>query len=76
MKENSKPWMDFARQDLLAAEKLQTDETLSNIALFHCQQCVEKSLKALYEENEKHIPRIHSTLKLTTDIAMLVPGIT
>jgi len=75
VKENTKPWMEFARQDLSAAEKLQSDESLSNVAMFHCQQCVEKSLKALYEESERHIPRIHSTLKLYADILKLVPGI-
>ncbi|MBC8335973.1 MAG: HEPN domain-containing protein [Anaerolineales bacterium] len=31
---------------------------------FHCQQCAEKYLKALLQENEKHFPKIHNLLEL------------
>lgn len=71
MKEKTGAWMEFAERDLSAAEELSADELFSNIVLFHCQQCIEKSLKALYEENEMHIPRIHSTFKLFKDLNKL-----
>ena len=31
---------------------------------FHCQQCAEKYLKAVLQENDKHIPKIHNLVEL------------
>ena len=31
---------------------------------FHCQQCAEKYLKAVLQENEQHIPKIHNLIEL------------
>ncbi|MGC1379097.1 MAG: HEPN domain-containing protein [Anaerolineales bacterium] len=31
---------------------------------FHCQQCAEKYLKAVLQENGKHIPKIHNLVEL------------
>ena len=31
---------------------------------FHAQQCAEKYLKAVLQENEKHIPKIHNLIEL------------
>jgi HEPN domain-containing protein len=31
---------------------------------FHAQQCAEKYLKAILQENEKHIPKIHNLVEL------------
>ena len=31
---------------------------------FHTQQCAEKYLKAILQENEKHIPKIHNLIEL------------
>ena len=31
---------------------------------FHTQQCAEKYLKAVLQENEKHIPKIHNLIEL------------
>jgi HEPN domain-containing protein len=59
-------WMEFARQDYHAVVRLQDDEYLANIVLFHCQQCIEKLLKGVLEANGIDIPRIHSTKKLYT----------
>ncbi|MFC1826029.1 HEPN domain-containing protein [Thermodesulfobacteriota bacterium] len=52
MKASVKEWIDFAGIDLLAAERLCNDAKLVNVVCFHCQQCVEKSLKALLESND------------------------
>jgi HEPN domain-containing protein len=59
-------WMEFAKQDYRAVKRLQDDEYLTNIVLFHCQQCIEKLLKGVLEANGIDIPRIHSTKKLYT----------
>ena len=39
-------WLFHAYQDLLAARMLITDRRLFNPTVFHCQQAIEKSLKA------------------------------
>ena len=64
MKSGTKLWLDFADRDLEAARLLVDNEYLSNTVLFHCQQCVEKCLKALLEDNHIPVPRIHNVLKL------------
>ena len=39
-------WLYFACGDLMAAEMLVKDKRLYSAAAFHCQQCIEKALKA------------------------------
>lgn len=39
-------WIYHAQQDYLAATTLKEDVRCFNSAAFHCQQCIEKSLKA------------------------------
>ncbi len=64
MKERTNAWLEFAARDLEAARKLMDDEYLSNIVLFHAQQCVEKCLKAILEEYDQNVPKIHGVNKL------------
>ncbi len=64
MNSNTKAWLEFARRDYVSAKKLMDDEFLANVVLFHTQQFVEKSLKAVFEELNIEIPKIHSTFKL------------
>lgn len=64
MKETTRNWVEFTKRDLLAAEKLQDEEYLQNVVLFHCQQAVEKVFKAILEEHNIRIPRIHSVFSL------------
>ena len=66
MKQQTSAWLEFAARDLAAAKKLLDDEYVANIVLFHCQQCVEKSLKAILEESNQDVPRIHGVNKLYT----------
>jgi len=49
---------------LQSCKKLLEDEFLTNSVAFHAQQVVEKCFKAVYEENELKVPRIHSLLRL------------
>jgi HEPN domain-containing protein len=56
MKKATKSWLDFAHRDLEAAKILVDNEYVSNVVLFHSQQCVEKCLKALLEENGVPVP--------------------
>lgn len=39
-------WMVYAYNDLFSARKLAEDERCHRNAVFHCQQCIEKALKA------------------------------
>ena len=65
MKKATRAWLEFAHRDLEAARLLAGNEYLSNAVLFHSQQCVEKSLKALLEENGVRVPHIHNIVKLS-----------
>ena len=64
MKNSTKEWLSFSNRDLEAARLLVDNEYVSNAVLFHCQQVVEKCLKALLEENNIPAPHIHSVVKL------------
>jgi len=64
MKRQVKSWLDFAQKDLETAKVLLEKEELGSIASFHCQQCVEKSLKAIILKLEKNIPKVHDLLRL------------
>jgi HEPN domain-containing protein len=64
MKKGTKAWLDFAHRDLESSRLLVDSEYVSNVVLFHAQQCVEKCLKALLEENGVLVPHIHSVVKL------------
>ena len=57
-------WFEFAARDIEAARKLINDDYLSNIVIFHSQQCVEKCIKAILEEHSQNLPKIHGVVKL------------
>ncbi len=65
MKKQAKSWLDSADDDLKVIEKIQDDETLTNMIAFHSQQAIEKSLKSVLEEYESNVPRIHNIIKLS-----------
>ncbi len=64
MKDGARSWMAFADRDLEAAKILLDNEYVSNVVLFHCQQYIEKCLKAILEEHQIQIPKIHSVVRL------------
>jgi HEPN domain-containing protein len=65
MKKQTNDWMLRADQDLQAAEiLLQGDFPLTNIVAFHCQQAVEKYLKAYLTENNVPLVKTHDLIKL------------
>ena len=66
MKKGTTAWLDLAHRDLEASRLLVDREYVSNVVLFHAQQCVEKCLKALLEENDVLVPHIHSVVKLNS----------
>jgi HEPN domain-containing protein len=64
MKTSTQQWLDFAKADLLNCERILDDDFLTAIVAFHSQQAVEKCFKALIEEKNLTIPRIHSLVRL------------
>lgn len=64
MKASTKRWLEFAKADLLNCELILNHDLLTGIVAFHAQQAVEKSFKAVLDENEATIPRIHSLQRL------------
>jgi HEPN domain-containing protein len=64
MKPITQQWLEFAKTDILCCEKNLNDEFLTSIIAFHSQQIVEKCFKAVIEENESNVPRIHNLIRL------------
>ena len=64
MKTTTKQWLDFAKTDLRCCENNLQDSFVTNIVSFHSQQAVEKAFKALLEENEIPVPRVHNLIRL------------
>jgi len=64
MRKITEQWLNAATEDLQAAELLIKVPGLTNLVVFHCQQCVEKSLKALLEEKELPNIKTHDLLRI------------
>ncbi len=64
MKKITQAWLDAARDDLRAIDRLVDDELLTNVTAFHAQQSVEKVFKALLEQNEVPVRKTHSLIQL------------
>ena len=69
MKNSTLEWFKAAELDLRTMEKLLDDEFLTCVVAFHAQQLVEKTFKALFEEKNLDIPKIHSLFSLWKRIA-------
>ncbi len=67
MKKQSAEWLAKAEGDIAAAEALfRLGLPHREIVCFHCQQAVEKYLKAYLDENAVPIPHIHDLDSLLT----------
>jgi HEPN domain-containing protein len=64
MKVTTKEWFYAAEDDLIAAQKLISEERLTNLVSFHCQQCLEKCFKAIIEEQGKPSIKSHDLIRL------------
>ncbi len=74
MKRTTAEWVRKAEADLLAARTLMTVKPrLNDPICFHCQQAIEKYLKALLQEFRVPIPRIHDLDDLLDLILPLDP---
>lgn len=64
MKKISEEWLKAAKDDLRVADKIIADEALTHMVAFHSQQCIEKSLKAVMEEYDIDLVKIHNLERL------------
>jgi HEPN domain-containing protein len=64
MKQTTKDWLTVAEDDLLAAKTLASEDRLTNLVSFHCQQCLEKCFKAMIDEQDKPSIKSHDLLRL------------
>ena len=74
MRKPAESWLAYAHTDLRAAQTLVNQSDLTGVATFHCQQCIEKALKALLVFNGQDVPRIHDLVTLhkrTSEVVML-----
>ena len=65
MKQTTKDWLTAAEDDLLSAKTLCSEKRLTNIVAFHCQQCIEKTLKAKIEEFKGQSIKSHDLIRLS-----------
>ncbi len=69
MRTFTKEWLNASKDDLLTIEEIINNPHLTHIVAFHAQQSVEKSMKAILEENEIDIPKIHKLLNLYNKVS-------
>ncbi len=69
MRTFTKEWLNASKDDLLTIEEIIDNPHLTHIVAFHAQQSVEKSMKAILEENEIDIPKIHKLLNLYNKVS-------
>lgn len=73
MKEETKDWVALADMDLAAAEVL-LERGLYPPVIFHCQQAVEKLLKAIWLERTGEVPpRTHNLVDLASELKLSLP---
>jgi len=67
-------WMDKAKNDFITAQQtLALPDGPTDTPSFHCQQAVEKSLKALLTFHHISFPKIHDLLQLLDMSSPLLP---
>lgn len=64
MTSQAKDWLEHAKLDIEAAHAILENPRLTSISAFHCQQAIEKALKALILHFTSAIPRIHNIVSL------------
>lgn len=72
MKEITKEWLMAAGDDLKAAKTLLSESSLTNLAAFHSQQCIEKCFKAIAEEKNLPVPKPHDLISLYKTVRNLI----
>ena len=70
VKEYLQAWLMKADHDIISAQRLlEIEPMILDKACFHCQQAVEKSLKAFLIYNSQEVERTHNIRSLLTECA-------
>ena len=64
MKQLTREWLNSAKDDLGTIRHLIEDQLLTNVVAFHSQQAIEKSFKAIMEEEGLYVARTHNLQSL------------
>jgi HEPN domain-containing protein len=64
MKKQAENWLNSAKDDLILINEIKQNENLTHMMAFHSQQAIEKSFKAILEEKEAKVPKIHDIITL------------
>ena len=73
MKQSTREWLNAAGDDLITIENLLDNPILTNVIAFHAQQAIEKSLKAIIEENGVVFIKTHNLQSLFLKIEAIIP---
>lgn len=73
MKQSTREWLNAAGDDLITIENLLDNPILTNVIAFHAQQAIEKSLKAIIEENGVVFIKTHNLQSLFLKIEEIIP---
>ena len=66
-------WLEFAKNDLLVAKELDLEKHFVQRAiLVHCQQALEKYLKAFLLLKNEQVSRIHDLLILIKNVKSMI----
>ena len=67
-------WLDKPDQDIISAQRLlEIEPVILDNACFHCQQAIEKCLKAFLIYNGRDIERTHNIIFLLSECANFDP---
>lgn len=69
-------WLSKAKRDLtIAGMNVANEPAITDDALFHCQQAVEKTLKALLVLHDQPFKKTHIIGELAQDVLKITPAI-
>ena len=74
MRKATEEWLKAARDDLNTIAEIVENAGLTNVVAFHAQQCVERCLKAVMEENEQEVPNTHDLVRLERKVEARLPA--
>jgi HEPN domain-containing protein len=72
MTTHSQAWLESAKSDLAVIREIIEKDELTNMVAFHAEQAIEKSFKAILEEKEKIVPKIHDLITLNEKVKMYI----
>ena len=73
MNKLTEEWIEKAEGDYLVISKLKPELEPAWAVCFHAQQCVEKYLKAILQDNNYEFEKIHELIPLLEDCKDFIP---